>query len=158
MRPYFLLIGSAGTVGFAAAGVAMTLAALWNIDGSLPRPERFAIAFGLFWSAFTMLSLWLVAVYVRERLWLGDAAIRQQGLIWYRHLPLADVQKLHWRAWPEWGSAVIRTPTVRAAIYFGNFSINDRHEVIAFLRESIAEEFQENWSRFESQAINGGRP
>ena len=60
MRPHFRNVGLVCIVFFAVIGVFSTLAAYFNIDGSFARPELGALVFGLFWSAFTCLGLWLL--------------------------------------------------------------------------------------------------
>lgn len=155
MRRYFLYLGAACAAGFAATGIFSTLAALWNIDGSFPRPGLFALVFGLFWSVPTMGSIWLIVASLRDRLSLGDGEIVQQGVLWLRTVRLEDIHRVRWRLWPEGGSVVVHAPTARIAVYFGNFTREDRREIIEFLRKSIAEDIQENWSPFDELTATG---
>ena len=68
MRPYFRNVGLIGTIFFVVVGLVSTLAAYFNVDGSFARPKLAALLFGLFWSAFTLLGIWLLLLYYKYRL------------------------------------------------------------------------------------------
>jgi hypothetical protein len=78
--------------------------------------------------------------------------IVQQGVLWLRTARFEDIQRVRWRRWPEAGSVVLYAPSARIAIHFANFTPEDRREIIEFLRQSIAEDVQEAWSRFDAMA------
>lgn len=67
-------------VFFAATGIASTLSALWNIDGSFARPERSVSFFATAFSGLTLHAVWIIAAYFRERLFFGKAAIVHHGI------------------------------------------------------------------------------
>lgn len=149
LRRYYLIVGVVCAIGFATMGIASTVAALWNIDGSFPRPPLAALFFGTFWSGFTLLAVWMIAAYFRERLWFGKSAIVQRGIFLTRTLHSKDVLQIKWYIRPIGGSTVIRTHSSKATIYFHNFTRDEREALIRFLRETFAIEIQEGWSRFE---------
>ncbi|HMP03757.1 MAG TPA: hypothetical protein PKC45_14765 [Gemmatales bacterium] len=149
LRRYYLVVGVVCTVFFAVMGIASTVAALWNIDGSFARPKLAALIFGIFWSGFTLLAVWVIVAYFRERLYFGKAGVVQHGIFRSRTLLIEEVQQIRWRTWPVGGSVVIRTHSEKATIHLDNFTKDEREELIRFLRESFAVEIQENWSRFQ---------
>jgi hypothetical protein len=149
LRRYYLVVGVVCAVFFAAMGIASTVAALWNIDGSFARPKLAALIFGFFWSGFTLLAVWVIVAYFRERLYFGKAGVVQHGIFRSRTLQIEEVFQIKWRSWPVGGSVVIRTHSDKATIHLDNFSKAEREELIQFLRESFAVEIQENWSRFQ---------
>jgi hypothetical protein len=149
LRRYYLYVGIVCAVFFAAMGIGSTVAALWNFDGSFARPKLAALIFGTFWSGFTLLAVWVIAAYFRERLYFGKGAIVQHGIFRSRTLEIGEVLLIKWRAWPVGGSVVIRTHSEKVTIHLDNFTRDEREELIRFLRETLAVEIQENWSRFE---------
>jgi hypothetical protein len=158
LRRYYLLVGIVCGVVFVAIGIASTVAALWDIDGSFARPKLAALIFGTFWSGFTLLAAWIIAAYFRERLVFGGAAIIQHGIFGSRTLALGDVFQIKWRAWPVGGSVVVRTHSEKVVIHLDNFTKGEREELIRFLRETFAAEIQENWSRFEEVVHRSSAP
>src|SRR5262245_33709454 len=88
LRRYYLVVGVVCAVFFAAMGIASTVAALWNIDGSFARPQLAALIFGTFWSGFTLLAVWVIVAYFRERLYFGKAGVVQHGIFHSRSLQI----------------------------------------------------------------------
>ena len=148
-RRYYLIVGIVGVVFFSAAAIISTYVAYWNIDGSFARPVLAAVIFGSFWSLFTLLSVWVVLAYYRECLTLDEGQITQQGIIRSKLMHIDDVTHIKWRRIPQGGSIVIRTLTDRLKIYFDNFTVEERRELISFLHGIIAPNIQEGWSQFE---------
>src|SRR6478752_3265115 len=99
LRRYYLYLGIVSGVFFAVMGVISTLAALWNV-GWFPRPKLFAVVFGAVWSGFTLLALWIIAAYWRERLFFGGDAIVQHGIFRCRTVKTREVVLVKWRARP----------------------------------------------------------
>lgn len=157
-RRYYLLVGVVYTVVFAAMGIVSMVVALWNVDGSIARPKLAALIVGTFWSGFTLLGVWIIVAYLRERLVIGEAVIVQRGICRTRALALPDVRQITWRARPVGGSVVVRTPSETATIYLHNFTLAEREELIRFFHEAFAAEIHENWSRFEEVVQRSSGP
>jgi hypothetical protein len=152
IRNYYLAVGLTCTACFTAFGVVSTLAALWNSDGSFPHPLGFAVLFGVFWSCFSLLGIWLVLAYFRERLFVSDLGIRQKGCFRTRTLQFAQLITARWRTWPQNGSLVLKSPEQRIVVDFDNFQESERIELIEFFRQRLAES-SENWIRFEASYL-----
>src|SRR5260370_35504830 len=75
LRPYYLVVGIVCAGFFAVVGVTSTVVAYFNVDGSFARPYLAALVFGVFWSGFTALAVWVIAAYFRERLILSPSTI-----------------------------------------------------------------------------------
>jgi phage shock protein PspC (stress-responsive transcriptional regulator) len=91
-------------VFFAVMGVASTLAAYFNVDGSFARPKLAALIFGVFWLAFTCLAIWMLLAYYRSRLFVGANSLRQIGVLRDRQVRFSQVEQLKWRRFPQGGS------------------------------------------------------
>jgi hypothetical protein len=154
-RRFYLVVGVLCGVFFSVMGVASTLSAYWNIDGSFPRPKLAALIFGIGWSGFTLLAVWIILAYFRERLYLASKTVIQHSVIRSRTIYCKDVVHINWRRRPSGGSIVIQTPSAKVKIYLDNFTREEREEIIRFFRETFASELQDNWPRFEAR---GGSP
>lgn len=148
MRPYFRNVGFICTGLFSAAGLASTLAAYFNIDGSFERPKLSALIFGLFWSAFTLLGIWLLLLYYKYRLFLDNSSLRQIGVLRDNQIDLNLVDELKWRWHPKGGSVRISSILGVLKIDLGNFQPADRDQLIDFLRQTVAESKQLSWQEF----------
>ncbi len=158
VRRYYLVVGIVGAVFFAAMGIGSSVAALWNIDGPFPRPKPAALIFGAFWTGWTLLAVWVIAAYFRERLFFGKASFVQHGIFRSRTLEVGEVHQIKWRTWPMGGSVIVRTLSEKVTIHLDNFTRDEREELIRFLREIFAVEIQENWSRFEEVLRRSSAP
>jgi hypothetical protein len=158
LRRYYLHVGIIGAAFFGAMAIGCTAAALWNIDGSFARPKLAALINGTFWSGFTLLAIWIIATYFRERLYIAKAAIVQYGIFRTRTLPFAEVLRIKWRTWPKGGSVVVRTHFEKATIHLENFTTNEREELIRFLHETLDVEIQESWPQFEEFLNRSSEP
>ncbi len=155
VRKSYLILGVVCAIGFAAIGTWSVVVAAWNIDGSFPHPIPMAVFFGIFWGAWFLLSLYIIAASRREKLTVTSQSIAQAGVFRSRTTALSDVTSVKWRAWPVGGSIVIRYPHSRIKIHFDSFLTKEREELISRLRELISEDCQDNWDVFISsqQAI-----
>ncbi len=151
MRPYLRNVGVLCTIFFAIVGIGTTAVAYFNIDGSFARPELAAYFFGLFWSTFTLLGLWLLLAYSRYRLYIRGLSIRQVGVLTESTIDLRLVQELKWRRFPQGGSVAISATSGVMKIDLGNLCISDRDQLITFLRASVDDSRQIGWTRFEEQ-------
>jgi hypothetical protein len=152
MRRNLLYVGIAAAVGYSIIGAVSAACSWWNVDGSFARPELGALIFGLFWSCWALLGLWLVWVYHRYRLRVDQSGVEQVGGIRTRQLRFSDVLSARWRG-SRYGGVVLRAPGVRLVIDFGDFAASDRSELIALLHDALAQGVQEGWERFESHVV-----
>jgi len=152
-RRYYLYLGIVCTVFFLFMGVGSACVAYWNVDGSFARPKLSALVFGVFWSVWTLLGIWLILCYTRERLVISTTSIEWTGLYKTRLLALDDVTRVKWRLFPQHGSIVLRTPDKRLVIEIGNYLDSERKELILLTRGMFDYELQENWQRFSDRFI-----
>lgn len=148
LRPYYRNVGVACTAFFLVMGVASTLLAAFNVDGSFPRPLLMAGVFAVFWSCFVLLGVWLAACYYRYRLHASDSVIEQVGVFRQRQVEWRLVKELKWRLWPKGGSVRLKTPVESMAIELGNFSTTDCEQLVSYLRHAISPESQVGWDEF----------
>jgi hypothetical protein len=158
LRRDYLVIGIVGTAFFCVMGVTSTVVAYWNIDGSFARQQLTALIFGLFWSGFMLLGVWIILAYFRGRLFLARNMVVQHGIFRSRKVDFEDVICINWRGWPVRGSIVVRTHSQRVVIDLDNFALEDREEIVRCFRETFAEEIQDNWSRFQDYDRKFSRP
>lgn len=154
MRPYYRNVGLVCTVFFAVVGAVSTLAAYFNIDGSFARPKLAALIFGLFWSAFTCLGIWLLLLYYKYRLFVDDSSLRQVGTVHDSHIKVNLVDELRWRRFPKDGSVRLSGSFGVLKIELGNFNNVDREKLITFLRHAISDTKQVGWQQFNEQVAD----
>jgi hypothetical protein len=97
---------------------------------------------------FTLISSLLVLCYCRERLYLGERGIAQQGLFQLRTVQIADATRVRWH---RYGNIVIRSASRKIVIYLQNYNGEERHEIVTFVHRAFASEIQEDWPRFEKR-------
>ena len=153
LRPYFRNVGIAGTVFFSCAWVASVLAAYFNVDDSFARPVLAIVIFSAVWGGFTLLSVWLILIYVKYRLLLNETAIRHVGVFTSRSISLDAVEGLKWRLFPQGGSCVLTSIEGKIKIEFANFTQAERTDLIAYLRGRASEDRQVNWDKFQDQFV-----
>ncbi len=147
-RRYYLILGVTCAIGSGVFGSAFVYAAAANIGGSVPHPIRTAVLFGVFWGAWFIASLWLIAEYFREQLRIESGAITQDGVLLRRSVPIAEIRKLEWHVRPLGHVAVIHYPAGRMNVYLENFTANERTLLIELLRQIVPEQQQDNWDAF----------
>jgi hypothetical protein len=132
-------------------GVASTLVAYFNVDGSFARPKLAALIFGVFWLAFTCLAIWMLLAYYRSRLLVGATSLRQIGVFRDRQVRFSKVEQLKWRRFPQGGGVRMDGDFGVVKISFGDFQRDARQELIAGLRAAVAAEKQAGWQEFCAQ-------
>ena len=148
MRPYFRNVGLVCTAFFAVVGLVSTLVAYLNVDGSFAHPKLAALIFGLFWSAFFCLGVWLLLLYYKYRLFVNNLSLRQKGVLFDRRVDVNLVDELKWRRFPAGGSVRLSGMFGVLKIELGNFNIVDRGSIVTFLRHAISETRQTGWLEF----------
>jgi hypothetical protein len=148
LGPQYLILGIVCLTFFLAIGIGSVYVAYWNIDGSFGRPKLAALGFGVFWSFWVLLALWLIVAFFRERLFVTPNAITQQGCIRKRTINSTDVIQIVWKRFPQGGSVIVRSHFTRIKIYLSNFTRDEQNQLIAYLREMYSPAIHENWTRF----------
>jgi len=151
IRPYFRNVGLICTAFFVVVGSASVLVAYFNVDGSFAQPKLAALAFGLFWSAFVFLGLWLLLLHHKYRLFVNNLSLRQKGVLLDRRIDVNLVDELKWRRFPAGGSVRLSGMFGVLKIELGNFNSVDRGNIITFLRLAISETRQRGWQEFNDQ-------
>jgi hypothetical protein len=141
------IVGLAFSAVMIGMGVALQLL---NADGSLSQAVLAIVCVGVF-GGFSLLSLYLLLAYRRDRFITSDKAIRHDGVLRSTTLPLAQIYRAVWRNWPRGGSVVLYTSYDRLAVHLGNYE--SAGELAAFFRESLPARVQERYERFESNFV-----
>ena len=97
---------------------------------------------------FTALYIYFILLYCRYRLYVGDASIRQTGILSDQHVDLTRIRELRWRCFPNTGSILLRDSHGKLKIELGNLEKEERLQLIDLLRLSIAESKQLGWRKF----------
>jgi hypothetical protein len=147
----YLWIGAFLLAFFLLMGITSVVVALTSADGSFARPEAAAIIFGCFWSAWVLLSIYVLAFYLRARLRISATAITTVGVFRTATVLLDEITSARWRAWPAGGSLVLRGPTGRVVIEFAAYS--DGPNLVPFFREALRPEVQHGLERFEATSV-----
>ena len=141
-------LGVVCAVLFAAMGIASTLSALLNLDGSFPHPIAFAVCFAIFWSCMMLLSGWLILAFFRHRLRISPRIVRITDCFRTRELRLDAVTHAAWKIWSG-GILVLYAATGKVKIAFQSYPLLERSELIQFFRSVLADKEQTGWDRFE---------
>jgi hypothetical protein len=129
------------------------LAAAWNIDGSFRHPILAAMFLGAFWSLLVLMYCWLILAYCRHRLVASSDSVRVTNCFTYRHAELANVQSAVWRSFPRSGALVLVTESTSVKVYFGNYTVAERLELIQFFRSLLNSDKQVGWIRFSDRCV-----
>jgi hypothetical protein len=151
MRPYFRNVGVVCTAGFLAMGVVSTTVAYFNVDGSFPNPKLAALIFGLFWSAWCLLGVWLIVAYYRYRLFANHNGIQQIGVVRHQFAPIIHIHELRWRPFPSGGSVRLAGLFGVLKIELGLLAQSQRQEFVSFLRTAVDSSRQIGWETFDEQ-------
>ncbi len=157
-RKSFLTMGILCAIFFAAFGTWSVIAAALNFDDSFPHPIPTAVLAGVFWAAWFILSLYMIAIYYREKLTVTSRSITHQGVLRSRTTAISDIISAKWRTWHK-GGIVICYPNSQFKIHFDRFPADKGEQLIALLRELLSEDCQRNWDVFvRSQPLAPTRP
>lgn len=145
-------MGIACTVFFVAMGSTTTLLAYFNVDGSFPNPEAWAVTLGLFWFAWTLLGVWLITWHGRYRLFISDSGLRQRGVLRDQQVEWRFVDEIRWVTF----TGCIKLQSAERVIKLDRqaFTEPDRDQIIALLRAAVSAEKQLGWEEFEKRFAN----
>ena len=148
MAPRYRNIGWGCTALFATFAIVFTWAAATNVDGSFAKPVAAAWLFGTFWSAWTILGIYLIVAYYKYRLTTNAREIRQVGVLTDAILPICNITDAEWKQRPIHGSITLATVGDKLKIQFGNLAETDRTELIPILRDLLSDVPQTGWDKF----------
>jgi hypothetical protein len=134
-------------------GIVSVAAALLNSDGSFRQPVAGVVVFGAGWSCFVLLGVWLILAYSRHRLFVDPTMVRATGCFTTSQVYLANVTHVAWKSFIKHGSLVLTESNSTVKIGFGNYTFQERLELIHFFREALAGREQEGWEKFESRCM-----
>jgi hypothetical protein len=137
---------------FGVMGVVSVTAAILNPDGSFRHPVAAAVTFGILWSCFVLLGVWLILIFARHRLFVDPTTVRVTGCFVSRQISLAKVTHAAWKSTIKHGTLVLKEPSSVVKIGFGNYTFQERLELIRFFRDALAGR-DEGWERFESRCM-----
>jgi hypothetical protein len=112
-----------------------------------------AVLMACFWSCWFLLSLWLIATYFREQLFINDLHVQQVNVLTTRNIALDDVTSVTWRPVPKGGSVVLRSAATKIKVYLDNFTASERQELIRYCLDAFPPEIQKDWPKFEERIL-----
>lgn len=136
------------TVFFSLIGLWSVWVALDNSDGSFRNPLLAATIFGVFWSCFLLLGLYILLISRNYRLVVDNATINQTGAFSTRRIVIPEILFAKWRNWPSGYSVKLESRDSSMAIELGTIQPEYRDWLIDFLRSTIPETSQINWENF----------
>ncbi|AMV40384.1 hypothetical protein VT85_23335 [Planctomyces sp. SH-PL62] len=106
------------------------------------------------------LSAWMLLDYHRGSLTFQGSRVVSQGVVRRVEIDLADAVEARWRIHPVGGSLVVRDPATRLVVNFAELGRDQRHAIVARLREAIRPEIQSDWDLFayKTRFGEGGKP
>lgn len=122
--------------------------ALDNSDGSFKNPLLAATIFGVFWSCFLLLGLYILIISRNYRLVVDNVTINQTGAFFTLRITIPEVLSAEWRNWPSGYSVKLESRDSSLAIELGTIQPENRDWLIDFLRSTIPETSQINWENF----------
>lgn len=148
-----LEVGVVASSLFGFMGILSVIAALSNFDGSFGRPVTAAVTLGLGWSCLALLGGWLILAYARHRLFVDSAIVRVTDCFTTRQIRLANVSRAVWKSFVKNGTLILYENTTIVKIGFGNYTFQERLELIRFFRTALADHSQDGWESFESRCM-----
>jgi hypothetical protein len=136
------------------AGLCCPVFFVWMAIGSLKHidPPGGALAIAGWYAFMTLLSVWVVVAYFRQRVYIAGKLVRTSGCLRSRQVNLSDVTRAVWQRFPGTGGIKLYAGEVCCTV---SFSYRGSRELIMFFRNALAEQVQENWERFEAQWVPG---
>jgi hypothetical protein len=147
-----LVIGLLLTPYFAAMGVWSSIGAWTNLDGSFPHPKAMAVVLACFWTAWTLLGIYIVFIYFRIRLSINGQFFESVGCFRTRAIDVSSVSRAVWRWFPI-PSVVLYGRGRRLAVSFDNFNSPAKRELINYFRVALPEHVQDGWERFKRRVV-----
>ncbi len=129
-------------------GVFSVWSALANSDGSFKNPKIAATIFGVFWSGFVLLGVYLLVFSRNYKLVVDASTINQSGAFSTRRIVISEIESAIWRNRPAGYSIKLRCRVCCMSIEFGTIDSCSRDWLIDFLRATIPKPKQLNWESF----------
>jgi hypothetical protein len=153
LSKHALEVGVVAVALFGLMGGVSVAAALLNSDGSFRHPLAAAVTFGVGWSCFVLLGVWLILIYSRHRLFVDPKTVRVTGCFASRQVHLANLTHVAWKSFIGHGTLALKDTSNIVKIGFGNYTFQERLELIRFFRKALAGREQDGWERFESRCM-----
>lgn len=147
LRRFYLYLGIAGTSLFSIVGIGSALAACYNLDGSFRYPILSAFLFGGFFFIFTLLGIWCILAYYRERLEISGIRIIKYDIFHKTEIPLDEVTHLQWYSLT--GAIVVESPLKKFKFHIDNYSKAEQVEITNRLRNELDRDLQDGWDKFQ---------
>ena len=144
----YLALGIVFTTVFLCMDIWSVYVAYWNIDGSFPHPKLHALVHGIFWSAWTLIGLWLIVAYFRERLFVNSELITQYGCVSLKKIRVPDVVHVGWKGIPHLGKIIVRSQSISIKIHLANYTRDQRRALIQFFSNNFPVGIQDGWEQF----------
>ena len=146
-------IGIVCTLLFAIIWIATVCAGVMAPEDELKRRIAAFVMPLIVFGFFICLGLWLCVAYFRYRLLLDSRMIRHVGIFATTEIRLSDIRSVRWRLFPQFGSCVITSYDSRIVVEFANFSVDERTELVHYLRENSAVDLQADWDSFRERFL-----
>lgn len=104
LRPYFRNVALTFTPVFLCFWIGSVIGAYF---GALAQPQIAVIMFSAFWGSWTLLGVWLIVAYFKNRLVLNGTTLHHVVFFHRKNIATNAVQNIKWRAYPISGSCVI---------------------------------------------------
>ncbi|QDU50443.1 hypothetical protein [Gimesia panareensis] len=147
LRPFYLYLGIASVSLFSLAGIGAALAAFYNLDGSFRYPVFSAFLFGGFFLGCSLLGLWCILSYYRERLEISGFRLIKHDVFRTTEIPFDEVTHLQWFSLT--GAIVVESPFKKFKFHIDNYSKAEQVEITNRLRHSLDHDMQEGWEKFQ---------
>lgn len=147
LRRFYLYLGIAGTSLFSLVGIGSTLAAFYNLDGSFRYPVFSALLFGGFFLLCTLLGIWCILAWSRERLEISGIRLVKRDVFHITEILFDEVTHLQWYSLT--GAIVVESPGKRFKFHIDNFQRAEQIEITERLRREIDLELQEGWEKYQ---------
>lgn len=138
---------------FGLLGILCVTTALLNSDGSFRHPIAFAIVFGVICSCGILPGVWAVRFYAHHRLIVDPTSVSVTSCFATRQIYLTNVTHAVWKSLFTGGALVLKAHDNEMKIRLGDYTYQERRELIEFFREALTGRDQDGWERFESRCM-----
>lgn len=148
-----LEMGLVSVVVFSLMGSASVIAAILNVDGSFRRPLLAACIFGGFWGCLCLVGVWMILIYLRHELHIDSGNVRHRGGLFSGSVCVSRLTAATWKSFTREGSLTLHESSGSVKVAFGNYTYEERRELIRFFREALVACDQQGWEQFEKRCL-----
>ena len=150
---HMLEMGLVSVVVFSLMGSASVIVAILNVDGSFRRPLLAACIFGGFWGCLCLVGVWMILVYLRHELHIDSGNVRHRGGLFSGSVCVSRLTAATWKSFTREGSLTLHESSGSVKVAFGNYTYEERRELIRFFREALVACDQQGWEQFEKRCL-----